>query len=138
MAHAGQMNIRLDIDLKAQGDAVLAAAGFSPSKAVRALWELACHYKDKPQELAALLEPDKATEEERARTVERERKLAVIRDWDEQIKGFYEELGYQPDADDPLSKMPYKQLEEYLWYEDHKAELGLTDEDLERIAHESL
>lgn len=36
---AVQMNVRIDRELKREGDAALAAAGYTPSQAVRALWE---------------------------------------------------------------------------------------------------
>lgn len=50
-----QMNIRIDRTLKREGDAALAAAGFTPSQAVRALWEIAVHLRDRPGDLADLL-----------------------------------------------------------------------------------
>ncbi len=41
-----QMNVRLDRELKRAGDAVLAGHGYTPSCAVRALWEyLSVHAK---------------------------------------------------------------------------------------------
>ena len=43
---ATQMNVRLDRELKRAGDAVLAGHGYTPSCAVRALWEyLSVHAK---------------------------------------------------------------------------------------------
>lgn len=77
MAQA-QINVRIDADLKAAGDAGLAAAGYTPSQAVRILWALAAKYRDNPRQLRRVLEPDAAepTEDERA---ERERKLAAVR-----------------------------------------------------------
>ena len=36
-----QVNARIDAKLKATGDAGLAAAGYTPTQAVRALWALA-------------------------------------------------------------------------------------------------
>ena len=50
-----QMNTRIDRDLKREGDRVLKAAGYSPSEAVRALWELACAHAQEPEVLRPLL-----------------------------------------------------------------------------------
>ena len=36
-----QMNTRIDADLKRRGDEALKRAGFTPSQAIRALWEYA-------------------------------------------------------------------------------------------------
>ena len=52
---AVQMNTRIDRTLKREGDAALAAAGFTPSQAVRALWEIAVRMRDRPRDLAVLL-----------------------------------------------------------------------------------
>ncbi len=43
MGASAQLNVRMDPQLKAAGDAGLADIGFSPSEAVRALWTLAAH-----------------------------------------------------------------------------------------------
>lgn len=51
-----QMNMRIDAALKAGGDAALAQAGYTPSAAVRALWEFAAAHAAAPQEISALLE----------------------------------------------------------------------------------
>lgn len=133
MAVAGQMNIRMDTTLKAEGDAVLAAAGFSPSQAVRALWELALSYKDKPEELVAVLEPSKVSTEEAALKAERERKLALVHGWDKKMDAFYKQLGITPDPDAFVNKLTVKQMRDYFWYQDHKNEYGLTDEQIEKM-----
>ena len=48
---AVQMNTRIDRTLKREGDAALAAAGFTPSQAVRALWEIAVRMRREPESL---------------------------------------------------------------------------------------
>lgn len=50
-----QMNTRIDRTLKREGDAALAAAGYTPSQAVRAIWELAVKLRKNPEKLRALL-----------------------------------------------------------------------------------
>lgn len=130
MATAGQMNIRLDTALKAKGDSALAAAGFNPSQAVRALWELAVRYKDTPAKLVAILNPDKVSEEEAALEAERQRKLALVHEWDKKMEAFYQELGIKPDPNHLINKLSYKQLRELAYLEDAQEELGLTDKEI--------
>ena len=43
-----QMNVRLETNLKNQGDAALAHAGYSPSQAARKLWTLAAKLRHNP------------------------------------------------------------------------------------------
>ena len=44
-----QMNTRIDADLKQRGDEALKRAGFTPSQAIRALWEYAANHTLEPQ-----------------------------------------------------------------------------------------
>lgn len=41
---ATQMNLRIDAHIKERGDAALAEAGYSPSQAVRVIWEFAASH----------------------------------------------------------------------------------------------
>lgn len=43
-----QMNARIDEDLKAQGDAVFARFGYSPSGVIRAVWSYAVEHQSVP------------------------------------------------------------------------------------------
>ncbi|MBM6907319.1 hypothetical protein B5F70_04735 [Collinsella sp. An268] len=63
-----QVNARIDAKLKAEGDAALASAGFTPTQAVRMLWTLAVRCQGEPEKLRAALDPDSAepSEDERA------------------------------------------------------------------------
>lgn len=63
-----QLNTRIDGALKEAGDKVFALLGYTPSQAIRALWEYAVAHRDKPDEVRAILEdasstaaPDEAT-----------------------------------------------------------------------------
>ena len=62
----------------ATGDAALAAAGLTPTQAVRMLWSLAVRYQSEPEKLRAALDPDTAepTPDELA---ERQRKVEAVR-----------------------------------------------------------
>lgn len=51
-----QMNVRIGSSLKREGDAVLAEAGYTPSQAVRAVWELAVRLRNQPGRLREILE----------------------------------------------------------------------------------
>lgn len=69
-----QMNTRIERELKQRGDAVLARAGFSPSEAVRALWEFAAAHEREPQAVArALAVEDPEAERERQERIQRKR-----------------------------------------------------------------
>lgn len=84
-AKLAQMNTRIEADLKRQGDAALARAGYSPSQAVRALWSFAARNAHAPSDVADMLRTldglDGPGEKER-----RERKAAAAR----QGRGLYE------------------------------------------------
>ena len=69
-----QMNTRIERELKQRGDAVLARAGFSPSEAVRALWEFAAAHEREPQAVArALAVEDPEAERGRQERIQRKR-----------------------------------------------------------------
>ena len=88
-----QVNARISPQLKASGDAALAAAGLTPTQAVRAVWELAVKYEDDPQGLRDLLLPDEKTEREAARAKERARKLALAKKGARLLEDFYKNVG---------------------------------------------
>ncbi|WP_297034383.1 type II toxin-antitoxin system RelB/DinJ family antitoxin [uncultured Enorma sp.] len=71
-----QVNARIDANLKASGDAALAAAGLTPTQAVRMLWSLAVRYQDEPEKLRTTLDPDSA-EPSADELAERQRKAAA-------------------------------------------------------------
>ena len=52
-----QLNARLDRELKESGDAALSLIGFTPTQAVRALWEKAARRGKDLEEVAKLLCP---------------------------------------------------------------------------------
>lgn len=57
-----QMNVRIDAELKQRGDAALQSLGFSPTKAVRALWSLACGGSKELDELKRVLDLGRAVD----------------------------------------------------------------------------
>ena len=58
---AVQMNVRIDRELKREGDAALATVGYTPSQAVRALWENAVRLRRNPDALRNYLAEQGAT-----------------------------------------------------------------------------
>ncbi|MEE8716648.1 MAG: hypothetical protein SOI26_07955 [Coriobacteriales bacterium] len=49
MSTTTQMNLRIDATLKREGDDALAAAGYTPTQAVRALWGFAAQHRGQPE-----------------------------------------------------------------------------------------
>ena len=72
-----QMNTRMDVDLKQQGDAILAEMGYTPSQAVRALWRYIVSCKDQPQQIDQVLAEGAgtATPDARLNAIERGRTI---------------------------------------------------------------
>ena len=69
-----QINVRIDAGLKGRGDAALAAAGLTPSQAVRALWELAESHAAEPESILRAIMPGKACAAEGERAARRKRR----------------------------------------------------------------
>lgn len=112
-----QMNIRIDRTLKREGDAALAAAGFTPSQAVRAIWKIAVNLRDKPRNLADLLEGSTSKEpQEDCQTQPLEEaqdeKLQSFREGQRVISNMIAELGI-PTQSDP-SEPSLEELREQL------------------------
>ncbi|WP_273446349.1 hypothetical protein [Thermophilibacter provencensis] len=56
-----QMNTRIDASLKEAGDAVLARLGYSPSAAVRGLWQFVVDHQDDAASVRKVIEPGVAS-----------------------------------------------------------------------------
>ena len=87
-----QVNARLDVSLKAAGDAGLAAAGITPSQAVRALWQLAAEAAG-PDELLAALYPKRVAAARDRAAEERRRKVELVGQGPSLAKDVFIELG---------------------------------------------
>ena len=61
LARQTQMNTRIDASLKEAGDAVLARLGYSPSAAVRGLWQFIVDHQDDAASVRKVIEPDAAS-----------------------------------------------------------------------------
>ena len=117
-----QVNARIDADLKAAGDAALAAAGLTPTKAVRMLWQLAVRYRDDPEKLLAALDPD-AAEPSADELAERQRKVEAARRGANLMKEFFEERGIELRPDPELRDMTDREYFDFL-REEHFREKG--------------
>ncbi len=95
-----QMNTRIDSTLKAEGDSVLAAFGYTPSQAVRAMWRFLVANRDNPDRIKAALGNAGAGSGQDA---ELERKLGILEDGHR----LYDMLLPQPSGEAPL---PYGEL----------------------------
>ena len=73
-ARQTQMNTRIDASLKEAGDAVLARLGYSPSAAVRGLWQFVVDHQDDAASVRKVIAPDAAT----ALSDEADRKTSAI------------------------------------------------------------
>lgn len=76
LARQTQMNTRIDATLKEAGDAVLARLGYSPSAAVRGLWQFVVDHQDDAASVREVIEPGAAS----ALSDESARKASAIAD----------------------------------------------------------
>ena len=120
-----QVNARIDAELKREGDAALAAAGLTPTQAVRALWELATHLKESPGQLRAALLPDERQREQAARDKEIQRKLKLVKEGASLMELSYRSNGlpWPP----PTSELSYDELKELAYRERSGEEMGWTE-----------
>lgn len=61
LARQTQMNTRIDAALKEAGDAVLARLGYSPSAAVRGLWQYMVDHQEDAASVRKVIEPGAAS-----------------------------------------------------------------------------
>lgn len=114
-----QMNTRIDATLKTRGDEALARAGYTPSQAIRTLWEFAAAHALEPGEIRRILPtacPSPEASEKRRKL--REKVAAGPRI----IERFCRERETTL-ADSPIATMRYKELRD-LMYEEKLKEMG--------------
>lgn len=92
MGIALQMNVRIDDELKAAGDSALAEAGYTPSCAVRLLWQRVSDMQGRPEQIVDLLDPRRQTGVE----ADRMRRRAAIERGRHLCDGFLLEHGVDP------------------------------------------
>ena len=117
-----QINARIAADLKARGDAALQDAGFSPTQAIRALWDFAAEHADDPSAIIRALFPEQVCEEERRASEEKDRRVAAITQGPSLVQDAYRGCGlaWPPEGPEPS----YAELKELASAERHGAALG--------------
>lgn len=89
-----QMNIRIDETTKANGDAVFAKLGYSPTQVVRTVWEYAAKSRFEPDAVAAmLLEAERAINASQGEV--RERRIQAVEAGLEICPRFLESMGIE-------------------------------------------
>ena len=106
-----QINARIDPDLKTRGDAGLAAAGITPTQAIRALWELAAGRIDDPAAIEDALYPDRATARRALDADQRTEKVAVAQRGPSVVEEAMAQLGIDVVAVD-APELSYDELKE--------------------------
>ena len=103
-AAIAQVNARIDASLKTAGDAALAKAGLTPTKAIRAMWQRFAELADRPEKVRELVEsrdvfaPAERSEQERKLSLAREGSMIVSRSLAERgvvVPEGFEELSYE-------------------------------------------
>lgn len=74
-----QINARIDSNLKVSGDAALAKAGLTPTKAIRSMWGRFSSLADQPDKIRELVSGQQP-EPSSAACAERDRKLTLARE----------------------------------------------------------
>lgn len=108
-----QMNVRLETNLKNQGDAALAHAGYSPSQAARKLWTLAAKLRHNPKLLSDILEGTVIQSSHLQTNDLIEKKLNYLKESDELIEQLYQSLDQQ--SAHFLNTASYEDLREALY-----------------------
>ena len=105
VAATSQLNVRMDSELRAAGDAVLKRAGVTPAEVVRALWaKIAKGAQECEQILSTLSDKDDTAISSRGDEL-----VGQIEDWHSQLFSLAEadRATYVPPTDEELDEMLY-------------------------------
>ena len=109
-----QINARIDANLKVSGDAALAEAGLTPTKAIRSMWGLFSSLADQPEKIRELVSGQQAESSSAAR-VERDRKLALAREGSQIVARSLASRGISVPED--LEELSYDELRDQVLLE---------------------
>ena len=109
-----QINARIDSNLKVSGDAALAEAGLTPTKAIRAMWGRFSSLADQPEKIRELVSGQQAESSSAAR-VERDRKLALAREGSQIVARSLASRGISVPED--LEELSYDELRDQVLLE---------------------
>lgn len=113
-----QMNIRIDDDVRTQGNLALKQIGLTPSRAIRNLWAFAAQHKNNPAKLKhdlAFLNEDRDSDDERMQRIVKAQEGSFI------VRDGLAALGI---AAPTLDATPYEELKERA-YREYWEEKGL-------------
>lgn len=121
-AATAQINARISPDLKARGDAALLDAGFSPTQAIRALWDFAAGHADNPHAIARVLLPEQASAEDEEALAQRTLRAKAIARGSSLVREGYMGAGLEwpPEA----CELGYDDLKELAYAERYGEEMG--------------
>ena len=122
-AATAQINARINAELKQRGDAALAAAGLTPTQAVRALWELAAEHAERPEVIEQALFPERAERAASEAEQRRSRRLAAAQRGPRIVEEAIAVAGIDIEASD-ASTMSYDELKELAYTERYGARMG--------------
>lgn len=118
---AAQINARIAPELKARGDAALLNAGFSPTQAIRALWDFAAEHFDDPGAISRALLPERASDEDRRAAEEKAQRAEAIAYGPSLVRDVYLKFDL---AWPRASELSYDDLKELAYAERYGDELG--------------
>lgn len=125
-----QMNVRIDRALKSTGDGVFSEMGFTPTEAVRRLWEFASRNRANLPAVAELMESLRDPDELRQQRGEYARRRADAEAWVEQfqkpVRDCYADLGIDFDSISPMTLEEQDRLLEEAYDEKYGEWLGLV------------
>ena len=101
-----QLNTRIPADLKEQGDRALERAGYTPSQAVRALWEFAVRHTHEPGAVHTMLEDNGASANDEGP----QDRLSAFEDGLNILEHAYGELGLDLHESPDFQHLDYKEL----------------------------
>ena len=109
-----QINARIDSNLKVSGDAALAKAGFTPTKAIRSMWGLFSSLADRPDKIRELVSGQQS-ESSSAACAERDRKLTLAREGSQIVARSLASRGIS--VSEGFDEPPYDELREQVLFE---------------------
>lgn len=119
-----QINARISPDLKARGDAALLEAGFSPTSAIRALWDFAAQHVGDPGAIVQALRPERVKHEEDAAAEERGRRAEAIARGSTLVRDAYLAAGFSWPSSAPEQELAYDELKELAYAERYGEMMG--------------
>ena len=110
-----QINARIAPAIKKAGDAALADVGYTPTRAIRALWEFAGRNRGNEKELRKVLSTLEGKTDEATLNAETERRLHIAAEGPSIVKSALLEMGIEPAQF--ADETPYDELLEQALFE---------------------